>query len=161
LTQDFLSLESDNESQNNELEVQRSVITENEDTQNTYMQEDRVPENIVDQEANDENIDEAADLDMADLEMTDLRMVQSKNLPVEQEGYDSDAELGPNLEAEDSEYARFVAEFGTRDYSDVRQEITEELVALGKDQRRQKRDMDELTTQMIEDAQVCHTAQED
>lgn len=165
LTQDFLSLESENESQDNELEVQRSVITENEDTQNTYMQEDQIPENIVDQEANDENIDEAADLDMADLhradlEMTDVRMVQSKNLPVEQEGYDSDAELGPNLEAEDSEYARFVAEFGTRDYSAVRQEINEELIALGKDQRRQKRDMDELTTQMIEDAQVCHTAQE-
>ncbi|GAB5586597.1 DNA repair protein rad2 [Umbelopsis nana] len=80
-------------------------------------------------------------------------IIPSEEAPVELEGYDSDVELGSNFDAEDSEYARFVAEFGARDYSDVRHEINEELIALGKDQRRQKRDMDELTTQMIEDAQ--------
>lgn len=73
----------------------------------------------------------------------------------ELDGYNSEEELGSKLEAEDSEYARFVAEFGSRDYTDVREEINDELRALGKEQRRQKRDMDELTTQMIEDAQVC------
>lgn len=73
----------------------------------------------------------------------------------EHDGYNSEEELGSKLEAEDSEYARFVAEFGSRDYTDVREEINDELRALGKEQRRQKRDMDELTTQMIEDAQVC------
>jgi hypothetical protein len=76
-------------------------------------------------------------------------------VPVQHEGYNSEEELGSKLEAEDSEYARFVAEFGSRDYTDVRQEINEEFRALGQEQRRQKRDMDELTTQMIEDAQVC------
>ncbi|KAM3583808.1 DNA repair protein rad2 [Umbelopsis sp. WA50703] len=71
----------------------------------------------------------------------------------EQEGYDSDAELGTNLEEEDKEYARFVSEFGSKDFAAARQEANEDLIALAKDQRKQKRDMDELTTQMIEDAQ--------
>ncbi|KAJ2964977.1 hypothetical protein NQZ79_g88 [Umbelopsis isabellina] len=79
--------------------------------------------------------------------------VKIADITQDQEGYDSDAELGTNLDAEDKEYARFVSEFGSKDFAAARQEANEDLIALAKDQRKQKRDMDELTTQMIEDAQ--------
>ncbi|KAG2178106.1 hypothetical protein INT43_003359 [Umbelopsis isabellina] len=79
--------------------------------------------------------------------------VKLADITQDQEGYDSDAELGTNLDAEDKEYARFISEFGSKDFAAARQEANEDLIALAKDQRKQKRDMDELTTQMIEDAQ--------
>lgn len=88
-----------------------------------------------------------------DLPVAGTDEVKLADIIQDEEGYDSDAELGTNLDAEDKEYARFVSEFGSKDFASARQEANEDLIALAKDQRKQKRDMDELTTQMIEDAQ--------
>ncbi|KAI9288150.1 hypothetical protein BC943DRAFT_184973 [Umbelopsis sp. AD052] len=124
-----------------------------------------VEDDMEDIEGDDLPEDEAGEhgqtLQQATNEITNAEMEEEieayiadqAQVPGEHDGYNSEEELGSKLEAEDSEYARFVAEFGSRDYTDVRQEINDDLRALGKEQRRQKRDMDELTTQMIEDAQ--------
>lgn len=69
------------------------------------------------------------------------------------QGYNSDEELLGDVEAEESEYARFVSDIADKDLESVREELYRDLKELNKQQRKEMGNTDDVTNQMVQDIQ--------
>lgn len=73
-----------------------------------------------------------------------------ENIPI---GYNSEDELGENIDEEDNEYARFVSDIASKNIDDIRKELRQDIKELNQQQKKNMGNTDDITDQMVQDIQ--------